>query len=332
TIVLVDGVLYAACDQVEKRKVYFPSGGRWPKNDVETWENSGSGRVYAIDAKTLKTTRLDVSTIPGGNFTSHGLGVFPSTGSDNNKVSLFLVNHHPSGSRIEVLTYEKGAKKAIWKESISHGQLNAPNSVYPIDDASFYVTNDKKNRRGVLEVVEVFTGAAASLVMYHDSKDGVTRTVAKDIVYANGIVSSRDGEWVFVASSGTASVLIYKRNPDNGGLKLAQRLQLYLIPDNLSIDRVTGTIYVAGFATVVDSVKLMVLRDEHSAKKIAVMKIVPNSGEQVFYGRPWKVEAAFYTEDSRFASVTTAVVDSVNKKTFFGGMYTSGVIVCDGVI
>ncbi|KAI9330599.1 hypothetical protein BDR26DRAFT_871234 [Obelidium mucronatum] len=168
--------------------------------------------------------------------------------------------------------------------------------------------------------------------MLRDSEAGTMKIAAKDITYANGIVISLDGQWLFVASSTTGTVLVYKRDVEKGTLKLAQRLQVYLIADNLSIDTETGYVYAIGFTSYIDAFKMVAFRDDFSAKRVGVARIIPNSGEELFYGRPFKVENVFYTTDPLFASATSIAVDSMNGRTFFGGLFTPGIVVCEGIL
>jgi hypothetical protein len=250
-------------------------------------------------------------------FSPHGLGILTDP-EDPSTLLIAAVNHKRKGSVIEQFTLRKGTKVAKHYATVKLPELNAPNDVQPLSKNSFYATNDISNE-GVLKVVEKYGRQPWGYVVHYD--DGVTRKVAKEISYANGITMHKDK--VYVASTSNRHLRIYERKDDDG-LKLLDIVELGQLADNINVDQETGAIYVAGHQ---NGFKFLDFVKNPAAKSPSVVtKVVPNNDEDQFYGKKYKASEVYVDDGSNLSAATVAVV--YGDKSVVSGIYTKGIMVC----
>ncbi|KAI8319834.1 hypothetical protein GQ54DRAFT_313183 [Martensiomyces pterosporus] len=85
------------------------------------------------------------------------------------------------------------------------------------------------------------------------SDSGDFRVAAEGIKYANGI--ARHGDWVYVASCGDPGVHIYKIGKGSELVFQGRIIYKGSVPDNISVDPLTGQIYSTGFLKIVETLK-----------------------------------------------------------------------------
>ncbi|KAJ3061335.1 hypothetical protein HDU98_002754 [Podochytrium sp. JEL0797] len=291
------GVLFASCDDEKANRALFS--------------------IHLDSAH--ETTRLDSSAAKANQFSA--LSLFSHS---KHTTTLFATTN----STVEILTFTTGESVLVPVESVRDAKLLPhPTAVLPISPSSFYATTNPQNPNSEwLNHLTFLQSLSTSQILFRDAETDRIRVSAKDIPHATDLLASLDASFLFAATPSSGTVQIFKRNLETGSLKLAQRLQVHMYPESLSIDPTTGVIYVTGHTSYRGASKLSVQRK-------SVARIVANSGEDVFYGRPFKFEAGFSsTEDARVAGFSNVVVDSARGRTYFAGAGVKGVVVCEGVI
>jgi hypothetical protein len=82
-------------------------------------------------------------------------------------------------------------------------------------------------------------------VLFHSVATNTTKIVADRIRFANGIASNRDLSRVYVAASFEPAIVVYDRKSDNRLVEI-EKIPIDYMPDNLSVDEITGELYYAG--------------------------------------------------------------------------------------
>lgn len=114
--------------------------------------------------------------------------------------------------------------------------LISPNDLVALDKDRFYVTNDHGTRGALLQLLE--TGAALpwSTVAFWDGSHFTT--VAREIVFANGIALDHDRGRLYVASTRSKKVHVFGWNANDPAKELIETDEIALpgCPDNLEWD------------------------------------------------------------------------------------------------
>jgi hypothetical protein len=123
----------------------------------------------------LKVSELKVPNLPV-NLTLHGIGIYSDPSESHSVVSIHLVNHHPAGSRIEIIDHKVGESTAEYIESVMDKEhILTPNAVIALGKRTFYVTNDHTlATKGIGRLLEEFSFVPFGNVIYRDAK-GVLR-------------------------------------------------------------------------------------------------------------------------------------------------------------
>ena len=87
-------------------------------------------------------------------FNPHGLSFYenPRTG----RISLFLVNHHPDGDRIELFDIDFANIRLIYMKSFKHPLIYNINDIAPTGENSFFATIDQYSNSPKGKVYEIF--------------------------------------------------------------------------------------------------------------------------------------------------------------------------------
>lgn len=207
----------------------------------------------------------------------HPLGI----AYDQKSETLFVINHHPFGSRIDIFSLSLGsplsssrAPTATYLRSIKHPQhLISPNAIAIIDRNTLLVTNDHafpavKYGRAVSRAEHIIGHPGGSVVLVNLGEDGGNKdpifTRLDSVTFSNGIAivpapRLEDPYKLVVASTSGPSLLVYdlfpagRWAPGEKGVRLRGKLQnrttilLPFAPDNLSVDS-NGKVLVTGHA------------------------------------------------------------------------------------
>ena len=160
-------------------------------------------------------------------FSPHGIHLLKV---DSN-YQIMAINHTSNGHSIEV--FGLLGDKLNFKKSITHNSLISPNDIVQIDKNRFYFTNDHGHTRGFKKVIEEYSGASWSNVVYFDGSDFME--VANKIAYANGINFDKNRNLLFVASPRKFLVKVYSRK-QNGSLEFIEDIPCLTGVDNIEFD------------------------------------------------------------------------------------------------
>lgn len=175
--------------------------------------------------------------------TFHPLGIELDTATS----TLYVVNHDPSGSVIEIFTLSTDAKTATHIRTLSHPLIHTPNSITTLGDGKILFTNDHyipSRQSAILSQAETWLGVPGGSVVYLDTTniEATIKTVAR-IPFANGIVQLNKTT-VAVASTSNAAINLYELS-DTYDLTFTTSIPVPTLVDNLSLDG-NGKLLFAG--------------------------------------------------------------------------------------
>lgn len=189
----------------------------------------------------------EVSTGFDGPLHPHGMSLY--VGEDGER-RLFVVNH-PTGneSTVEIFSIQS-ATELRHLRTVSGGDIISLNDVAAVGPEQFYATNDAGTRQeDSLRVVETFLRLPWSSVVYFDGSR--VRRVVDGLRYANGIVVTRSGQFVYVAETTGRRITVYERDVESGRLDERGELSIPSGLDNISLDR-NGRLWVAAHPKMLD--------------------------------------------------------------------------------
>lgn len=279
-------------------------------DDRRTGERGG---IYAFNLNDPNTLH-EVSGDAPADFHPHGLSLW--TAPDGSQ-RLFVVNHRAgfdsAGGTHAVEIFDVGENGMLsHAESISHEALLSPNDVLAVGPRSFYATNDRAYRTGMMANLEAYFGLPLSSVSYFDGTHG--DMVAHGIAYANGINISADGSEVYVSELLARRIRVYDRDAATGALTANRALPVPTAPDNIEVDE-RGDLWIGGHPRVFDFVA-------HAADASAIapahaVRLNPQTGE---------TETALLVMDGSLnASSVAAMRDGV---LVVGAVFDDHVLVC----
>ncbi len=228
------------------------------------------GGIYAL--------RLDgsdrvskVSPESFGDFHPHGISLW--RGEDGRK-RLFAINHTiGDGDKVEVFDVGFGGA-LLHVDTIAFPEMTSPNDLVGVGPRSFYVTNDRGFRGGVMETLEAYLALPASSLAYYNGQSG--SVAVKGLTYANGVNVSADGKTLFVSEFLRRRIGVYERNPETGSLTLLKRYPVNTGPDNIEIAS-DGALWIGGHTKVFDFVKHA--EDASAIAPSHVIRVNPATGE-----------------------------------------------------
>lgn len=228
------------------------------------------GGVYAL--------RLDgsdrvskVSPDSFGEFHPHGLSLW--RGEDGRK-RLFVINHTiADGHKVEI--FDVGFAGALMHvDTIAFPAMSSPNDLVGVGPRSFYVTNDRGYRDGVMATLEAYLALPFSNLAYYDGQTG--KIAVKGLTYANGVNVSPDGKTLYVSEFLRRRIDVYARDPETGALSLLRRYPVNTGPDNIEVAS-DGALWVGGHSKVFDFLKHA--RDASAVAPSHVIRVNPATGE-----------------------------------------------------
>nr|XP_022324475.1 serum paraoxonase/arylesterase 1-like [Crassostrea virginica] len=171
------------------------------------------------------------------DFYPHGISVL----EDKNKIFLFVVVHRAEEDTVEKFEFLEKTLKLKHLKTYKGVSINVLNDVAATGPETFYTTNYGYYRSHLEHVVEQFAGLHFGNILYYDGQDFIKASEPTHM--ANGITLSKDGKMVYVMSSAGKYIMMYKRDPNNQLTKV-NTIELDTIPDNPTIDPVTGDIVI----------------------------------------------------------------------------------------
>ena len=228
------------------------------------------GGIYAL--------RLDgsdrvskVSPESFGDFHPHGISLW--RGEDGRK-RLFAINHTiADGDKVEIFDVGFGGA-LLHVDTVAFPEMTSPNDLVGVGPRSFYVTNDRGFKGGIMETLEAYLALPASSLAYYDGQTG--SVAVKGLTYANGVNVSADGKTLYVSEFLRRRLGVYERNPETGSLSLLKRYPVNTGPDNIEISA-DGALWIGGHTKVFDFVKHA--EDASAIAPSHVIRVNPATGE-----------------------------------------------------
>nr|CAG8595538.1 6544_t:CDS:2 [Entrophospora candida] len=294
------GYAFMACGNSELRRTHwYPPSGVFKNQSIQYREQVF---VYKIDSELLLP--LSFKNYPDNeDVVLHGLGIYQDP-AHRNILYIFLINHKRSGSVIEIFNHRIGSQELQHLETIKNDLIHSPNNLLPVSKNEFYVTNDLYYRKGFKKEIEL----------------------ADKISYPNGINGNWDNSRIYLGTSTGGKLFIYERKHDNK-LKLLDTVKTDAT-DNVSVDDITGEIYLATFPKLIPVV--MFLKDYGETHvPSAIVKISNNTNEDKFYGVKYSKEIVYQDDGSFFNHITVAAVDRKRNVMLLGSFISKGIVRCE---
>jgi len=162
-------------------------------------------------------------------FRPHGISLLKKYG----KTYLFAISHE-SGENV-VYRFEIKKDSLFSTKRFSHELFISPNDLVAIDSTMFYLTNDHGLPEGMERRIKDYLMDKNGYVLLY--KDGKANRVSREIAYPNGINISKDGKYIFVASTTEAALFVYENLPNGKPLKLLDKINTSTGLDNIEIDK-----------------------------------------------------------------------------------------------
>jgi hypothetical protein len=252
-MVLVGDHIYTAClADLQNRFKYEPSysHAQHPIPDVP------GDKLFRWDLSSNSVVELELRGLPGGDNAEsrsfHGLdvNVLPSSPF----VTIFLINHLPSGSVIEKFDHNPTTSYAthvLRIETTADGAPYNPNNIFALPEldgeSAMYVTNDHYYSSGFLRVFEYLARRPWSWVSYYSQSTG-WKKVLPNVIGANGITGNKDPKNRNIYVSEVADGVVHVLKPDGrgnaGDLESVQRISVSMTCDNLGL--FGDDLYIAG--------------------------------------------------------------------------------------
>ncbi|XP_027811252.1 serum paraoxonase/arylesterase 1 [Marmota flaviventris] len=219
---------------------FISSGLKYP--GIKSFEPDKPGKILLMDLNEEDPAVLELK-ITGSksdlsSFNPHGISTFTD---EDNAVYLLVVNHPDFKSTVEVFKFQEEEKSLLHLKTIRHKLLPSLNDIVAVGPEHFYATNDHYFIDPYLRSWEMYLGLAWSYVVYY-SPDEV-RVVAEGFDFANGINISPDGKYVYISELLAHKIHVYEKHA-NWTLTLLKSLDFDTLVDNISVDPVTGDLWV----------------------------------------------------------------------------------------
>ncbi|KAI0212398.1 Serum paraoxonase/arylesterase 1 [Lamellibrachia satsuma] len=229
---LVPGVDKGSEDiQVLPNGLAFISSGLAP-------ENRGIMLLFDFKKPRRGAHVLDiVGDLDKSTFTPFGLSIWRDNKSK--VIYLFVVNvRYVTNGVVEKFRFDEKRRKLYHLRTYRDPTIKRPNNIVATGEDSFYFTNYIK-----FDVkVELLRGLSLGSVGFYDGTRGHILLTGRNI--PNGINTSPDGKYVYLAELGGQRLSVFIRESDNT-LTLKQVVPLGTHVDNIDVDVVTGDLWVA---------------------------------------------------------------------------------------
>ena len=312
--------------------------------------SSEDGDIWMLDPRPgadQEPVRVERLGFPDGKlFHPHGFDI--SNATDR----MFAVNHHETGSSIEVfrIHYSQECAATIpWScaparlehevsVSSSHFPYMGINDVVEVDRDHVYVTRwqvfsfpaeGKKHPSGMMETMKLFAempiimfGLKFTYVYLCSISDSVcTEASDETFVGANGMTISADRNLLFVNDPTEKLITVFKVNKHDLKLTKESTIQLPVAADNIEYDDETGDILMGTIPDITPMVK-----KGFGYEEVLVPGGLAVAGRQ---GPGWVVRDVLEHDGAKLEQVSAAA--RFGSTVFLGSPGAEGLLVCHGV-
>jgi hypothetical protein len=231
--------------------------------------------------------------------------------------------------------YYNSAKKELKWFDTEHGKPNFlvnPNGLAFVDSNNYLVTSHSKYENELLFKLQ-FLGLVNGGVVSHFGP-GNTSIIADSIPFANGVVPSKDGKLLFVASTLGLYINVYKIiKQENGRLEFRYLDKIFVdvMPDNLNLDSETDNIFVTGVINPVELITYLAVpgipkKEQNVAFRVVRIKFENNSENRDEY--EFKTETVLEHDGNIHRMATVAAPHSKLNRVLIGFLFTDEVLNC----
>ncbi|XP_016016348.2 serum paraoxonase/arylesterase 1 [Rousettus aegyptiacus] len=219
--------------------VFISSGLKYP--GIKCFEPTKPGKILLMDLNEEDPTVLELKIIGNtfdlSSFNPHGISTFID---EDNTVYLLVVNHPDLKTTIELFKFQE-EKSLLHLKTIRHNLLPNLNDIVAVGPEHFYGTNDHYFINPYLRSWELYLGLAWSYVVYYSPNE--VKVVEDGFDFANGINISPDGKYIYIAETMGSKIHVYEKHA-NWSLTLLKSMVFNTLVDNMSVDPVTGDLWV----------------------------------------------------------------------------------------
>ncbi|MEM8633627.1 MAG: SMP-30/gluconolactonase/LRE family protein [Pseudomonadota bacterium] len=238
-------------------------------------ERRERGGIYSLNLNTPEARPINLLGDVPADFSPHGLSLWK--GEDGTR-RLFVINHPVGAETVEIFDIGTDGM-LIHQESVSFDDMYSPNDVVAVGPRQFYVSNDRRYRDGLGQMLELYLGLPLADVAYFDGDTG--RKVVDGFSYANGINASADGNTLYVAEVIGRKINVFDRDAPTGELSNRRRFKAGTAPDNIDIGT-DGNLYVGSHPNLLAFVKHAENANENSPSQVIRMNRETGEVETVF--------------------------------------------------
>ncbi|KAJ6513257.1 hypothetical protein C8R45DRAFT_857721 [Mycena sanguinolenta] len=309
-----------------------PGRGEWNTVMGPLKNPSPHGALWLLSTeRDAVPQRITMQNYPS-NHDFHPLGIAISPAHGNTPSNLFAINHARHRTVIEQFTMSPASPGvATHVRTISSPYFVSPNSLALTSPSSFYVSNDHLMTRrlpwglgSVLPITETMLTLPLGWVSHITLDPEPTAPIsilehkfaAPFIPFANGVSLSPSGSHLAVASSTSAEVRMYSRDPTTNALSYTHSVPVPFCPDNLEFDE-SGTLIVSGHPHFLSLVKTK--NDPANARAPSWVVAINQTND---------VETLFQSDGTYFSSSAGSLRDASTGTLLVNGLYETGVLVC----
>ena len=205
------------------------------------------GNIYLFDFNEpdKNVTRLSIISdyLNSSDFEPHGLSIWEGSKAET---LLFAVDHGGKREKVQIFSFDRKKRNVLLHtETIYDDLFRCLNDLVTIGPRQFYITNYvyycHSKHSDLTATLEHMFYLPWGNVVYYDGTKG--KIAAKNLVVPNGINTSPDRKYLFVASSVLQEVLMYKIKP-NKELQQHNVFKVYTDIDNIEVDQDSGDLYM----------------------------------------------------------------------------------------
>jgi hypothetical protein len=280
-------------------------------------------------------TEIPVKNIPKDHtFGVHGFDMIADPKSKDSYL-LYVVNHMRNSSEtVEKFHYDSAKKELNWfgTEYGTPGSLINPNGLAFLDADNYLVTGPTKYQTELMIFAQILGFFRGGLITHFSPSD--TSIVSESIYFANGVVPSKDGKLLFVASSLDASIAVFKISKNKKKqieFSYYDKIPVDALPDNLSIDHETGDIFVAGMTSLTEFMGYITspglpTKDQNVGFRVIRIQIGKNVEDKDKY--EFKTETVLEHDGTIHKMATVAAPHSKLNRVLIGSLFSDEVLNC----
>ncbi|KAJ2799137.1 hypothetical protein H4R21_003660 [Coemansia helicoidea] len=247
---------------------------------------------------------------------------------DPQRMTFMFINSQPGHPAVSIFAHVSGADHMVHMETVRSELLWSPNNILATSDRSFYATNDQKHKPGLLRSVSTMLRLPHGHIV-HRNGTGDFSIAASGLRFPNGIAKHED--WIYVASCGDPGVHIYQAGADGHLARTGRTVYADGMPDNLSVDPVTGQLYSTTFLKVFDVLKSFESTPPATMQTAStrIVRLTQRSDAR----RGFDIESLLVDSGELMPTASIAAIQRRNriKRMLVGCVMCDAVVACDAV-